>query len=568
MSRESRPKSTSRLAERRYQDHMHSISFSNYEYNTEVYYEDQPVTLEPLIRSYKFLAVSETVKKSKKSKAIAKDGKPKCRVWLPHTIVYKDAEMPTWIFSDSRTGEICKTTNFSDRHVLQQLGDLVDEDRPVVVVKKASWKNKNGNESTLMSTRDLRAALQRSSSGGLTCIQQLVPCKGFKAGFTRAYWRMGQPGLAWQVTNRGFLDDEKLKPRQRLCTQTEDVDSCTIFPQRGSATGESVKVCEEIAMYLERTVQPPVRFSELAADFIRDPSGRTWLIQIKAFKLRTIYVGRSLKPQGAFDTESVIEDEGIKKANKKGSSYKKLVRCFSCLTECTLPDLPFSMSFQMTMETERHMRQRGKFLPWFGRPDFDRKLAQGELYEPHKVCQRCYLLYKAEQQLVDIEEQFAREIGVAVDATEVAATGSDAKHPEQDSDTRARALPPTRLNLYRFYVFLNDLLDLPEWETLELPKDSTLYCEFKLLGLTTRISIPVTASTSETKSAMAIRQMRTLHFFCQDEKELKGWLDAHPHLNIELYADPRRLLGTAQLPLRLFRGQSATKVWSSSSYMI
>ena len=57
-------------------------------------------------------------------------------MWIPHTIVYKDAEMATWLFSDARTGQVCKTTNFSDRHVLQQLGNMDDEDKPVVVVKK------------------------------------------------------------------------------------------------------------------------------------------------------------------------------------------------------------------------------------------------------------------------------------------------------------------------------------------------------------------------------------------------------------------------------------------------
>ena len=44
--------------------------------------------------------------------------------------------MATWLFSDARTGDVCKTTNFSDRHVLQQLGNMEDEDKPVVVVKK------------------------------------------------------------------------------------------------------------------------------------------------------------------------------------------------------------------------------------------------------------------------------------------------------------------------------------------------------------------------------------------------------------------------------------------------
>ena len=124
-----------------------------------------------------------------------------------------------------------------------------------------------------MSTRDLRAALQRSASGGLTCIQQLVTCKGYKAGFTRAWWRVGQPGLAWQVTNRAFMDDKSLEPRKRMCTTTEEIDSCTIFPQRGQATGEYVDLCREVVTYLERTVTPRSAFRSSRRISSRIPRG-------------------------------------------------------------------------------------------------------------------------------------------------------------------------------------------------------------------------------------------------------------------------------------------------------
>jgi len=370
--------------------------------------------------------------------------------------------------------------------------------------------------------------------------------------------------LAWQVTNRSFIDDESIEPRKRMCTTTEEVDSCTIFPQRGQATGEYIELCQQVASYLERTVTPTIRLAELAADFIKDPSGRIWLLQVKSLKVQHPYIGRALQAPTLDDSDAEAEASSSKK--KGPSGYKKLIRCFSCLTECTGSELPFSMSTQMTMQTEHHLRRRGKFLPWFCRPDFSRKMAKGELYEPHKVCQRCYLMYKAEQQLIEVEEQFARAIGVPVDAQESAATGSDVRHPARESNVMSRAMPPSRIGMYRFYVFLNDLVDLPEWDTLELPVTASLYCEFKLFGLTTRILIPREAMPSNEEGGgkndipIPIRQMRTFHFFCSDEHELKAWFDAHQSLNVTLYADPRKILGVASLPLRLFRGQTATKV--------
>ena len=35
--------------------------------------------------------------------------------------------MPTWVYSDPLTGDICKTTNFSERHMLDILGNAADE---------------------------------------------------------------------------------------------------------------------------------------------------------------------------------------------------------------------------------------------------------------------------------------------------------------------------------------------------------------------------------------------------------------------------------------------------------
>ena len=58
--------------------------------------------------------------------------------------------------------QVCKTTNFTEKHVLESLGDLHNETRAVVVLKKPSWDHKESNELSLLNSNDLCSLLQRA----------------------------------------------------------------------------------------------------------------------------------------------------------------------------------------------------------------------------------------------------------------------------------------------------------------------------------------------------------------------------------------------------------------------
>ena len=70
-------------------------------------------------------------------------------------------------------------------------------------------------------------------------------------------------------------------------------------------------------------------------------------------------------------------------------------------------------------------------------------------------------MFKAEQDLMDMEVRFAEAIGVPVNTELVALSGSDTHHTTNgEALLRQVAAPPPEIGMYRFFVFLNELRDL------------------------------------------------------------------------------------------------------------
>eukprot|EP00658_Telonema_sp_P-2_P072038 TRINITY_DN6122_c0_g1_i2.p1 TRINITY_DN6122_c0_g1~~TRINITY_DN6122_c0_g1_i2.p1 ORF type:complete len:500 (+),score=108.33 TRINITY_DN6122_c0_g1_i2:158-1657(+) len=421
-------------------------------------------------------------------------------------------------------------------HILDALGDFSRRRDPVAVLKK------DCSESKLLDTDDLRAV---TTSGHAVCAQQLLRPKGIKVSFTRTLWRSWAPALAWQVTNRNYSDDLTIDPRNRLCTNTAIPNSCTIFAQRGSSVDEFSELCERIVQFLERVVLPAVRFKDLAADFIKDDDGKIWLIQIKAFALHE-------------------QDNGVPKQMSEGDlpsrkGYKKQLKCWSCLVPYGVDRLQCKLTAKMVTSLQHRLRQRGQACTGFDRcaGTADRAAI---LYQPHAVCQQCFQLYQAEQELVQVEEEFARSIGVPVDKEQVALSGSDTSHAP---GPRAHPLPPPpQMHLYRLYIFLDQLRDLPETRNLELPPGTPLHMDFTVLGLRTRIALD--------PSNLAVRKLRTFHCFLENESELKPLLLAMDPIQVHLVATKpsHKVLGTSSLSTRLLPASKLDYVQSFSSALL
>ena len=73
--------------------------------------------LKPYLFFYKFLA--------RKVELIKKDLTKfsKLELWIPDTIVYGDrTDFPFWIYTNHE-GVVCRTENFSERHIVSKLGN-------------------------------------------------------------------------------------------------------------------------------------------------------------------------------------------------------------------------------------------------------------------------------------------------------------------------------------------------------------------------------------------------------------------------------------------------------------
>eukprot|EP00656_Telonema_subtile_P029134 TRINITY_DN3211_c0_g1_i1.p1 TRINITY_DN3211_c0_g1~~TRINITY_DN3211_c0_g1_i1.p1 ORF type:complete len:985 (-),score=194.90 TRINITY_DN3211_c0_g1_i1:57-3011(-) len=528
-----REEKESRFLLKRYNQQLRAVSFTGLSYSHEVLYGNDTVPLAPLSALQPFLAVRESpLRAARRSKAGGSEAS-RLKMWVPHTIVYHRDRAPVWVWSDAH-GQVCKSCEFSESRVLTTLGDARTGDTPVVVVKTPLTENPEGNELKLANSSEIASVMQGLGAGGVGCVQQLLRPKGLKACFTRCLWKESSAAQAWQITNRCFSEDSEEDDRNRLCVNTGLPDSCIIFPQKGVAVDEHAELCERLVRFLTRTLQPSVQFSSLAADFLRDNSNRVWLLQVKAFELRSSGVPRS--PPSHSDTHSALS------SSQRRPSYKKLTKCFSCLVPYRIEQLSSEMTAQMVLSAELHMRARGHSCSWFGRPGFQPAEEASSLYMAHRVCQKCFAVYRVDQELTELEVRFARSIGVPV---QPGLTGSEMVHLE--STDPSMPSPPSSLCSYRLFVWLSELRALPPLEELGLEPSATLFIEFSLFGSLTRVHLKPTG---------AIQKLRTFHFFLERCGELREFLvGTGEELKVHLCVlkPCYRVLATCSLPLHLLK---------------
>ena len=58
----------------------------------------------------------------------------KLELWIPDTIVYGESDYPFWIYTNHE-GVVCRTENFSERHIVSKLGNQYSIDELIAVCK-------------------------------------------------------------------------------------------------------------------------------------------------------------------------------------------------------------------------------------------------------------------------------------------------------------------------------------------------------------------------------------------------------------------------------------------------
>jgi hypothetical protein len=217
---------------------------------------------------------------------------PRLKMLIADTILGCRCPESTWMYT-SADGEVCKAQDYENTALMHRFGDSTDRMLPVAVMKKTSSNSFQANDVKVINTADLAEMLadQQAAAGKFgsdVVIQQFIKCAGSKPWIARTTWIRGRPPKCMIISNRrGFnkpAEDRTLE--SQLCTSISSPASCAIqVTPSAKDCVETVELVERIVKFGEKNIRPVVSFEEMAADFIRDPSGRWWLLQVKAFKL-------------------------------------------------------------------------------------------------------------------------------------------------------------------------------------------------------------------------------------------------------------------------------------------
>eukprot|EP00742_Colponemidia_sp_Colp-10_P005596 GILJ01005982.1.p1 GENE.GILJ01005982.1~~GILJ01005982.1.p1 ORF type:complete len:988 (+),score=146.86 GILJ01005982.1:2024-4987(+) len=540
----------------------------------------------PLVNFYKFLARRpEGTKKDQQSSA------GRLKLWIPDTVVYGDGEGPMWFYS-SKEGYVYRTDSFQDKHVVSKLGNSQRLD-DLVAVSKKPVRDKGGrvlqNRTNVMNTRELSLLVPAitSSAGEKMVIQKFIKCRGPKPFVCRAVWRQDKAPQAWIITGKtGFADEHERNYLKRFCTTTEIAHSCSIIQSSGQACKETWQLTADIKKYTERCLN--VHFDEFVADFIKDEGGQWWFIQVKAFHL----VHKMSPNVAAFvmqndDGEMELEPTATheKTLNLKGE-VQRLVRCKFCQVGYKLDELAFEMTMKMIIDTEDHLRHRGRSFSWLDRADLRSVVDTPLLYRTHRVCRSCYKLYQQTEELKDLEGRFAKAIGIpcgkkAKELKEALMQRIKREQMKNHSngdvesvdDSEVKELEIGRygeamivvkeknyvtdggmLTRCRLLTFFQELRDIPVgWDSTH-----TYSLEYSLFNYTTRMPLEVRRSLRSEITVVPVNKLRVFYFFVDDRKGISDYVNEQKVLTVRLLCGSK-VLGKVSFDLHDFQSSLVNK---------
>ncbi|KAL3671642.1 hypothetical protein V7S43_003555 [Phytophthora oleae] len=462
---------------------------------------------------------------------------------VPDTILYGETGRAVWIYTD-REGYVQRVTEFSDKQVLDKFAEaspamdeqhLVVYKEPVTTLAPAHQNGhgsvtfcSQGNQLRLLNLGEVRTLLNGVMAMHKSfALQRFVKCNGSKAFVQRAVYEAGKPSHAWMISNIESFRDPNAPPSpipgtagpqssprpgltrsvsastintagpegtgnsipvvNRLCTSVQTDKACTFvkLTERGCAAVSELNL--RIVRYIEQRLR--IQLQTFVADFVKDADGEWWLLQVKAFQVRTkIHPGRvfslPLKLRMAYlnyrDTVILDEDDdnhfdgedrrkqrirhrrGIVPLSQR--NIHKLVQCKCCLAAYPSSELSFKMTMKMINDMLLRIRSRlppEKALPFLSSA-FARELPESAVaYESWSVCSYCYAIYERDQQLQRIETKFSAALGLP--NTRTMADGLSRIQDRSytlDPTMNASVMPP-QLTLCRLILVINAIYDIP-----------------------------------------------------------------------------------------------------------
>ena len=391
---------------------------------------------------------------------------------------------------------------------------------PVTVIKRPKYSG-NCSEIHCLTAKQTILNVTNLQYSQVTVVQRFVKSKGPTATITRLVWLNGKGCYAYQIGNKIKYDEvhKEKDSSKRWLASSEVPNSLNIFKMKGKALEELFGMAKELIALVTNTVKPKPKFQTFVADFIKDQDGVWWYIQTKAFTLAPECLVSHMPGAPG-------------RIGKKKAHVMRTHVCAICNVPHRPQELEFSLTLKMIHDMEQHLKQHGRHLAWFDRPEF--RVAQTALwYQPLRVCKSCFDLYTQEQKLEQAELLFAKVIGIPVDSEQrqiasvlaafnkkrrqlIQATGCHTLSPdpcaESPKKSRVPGTPllqapaPNLMTMYRLLLFFYEIHHVPS--NIEGP----LYLKLDFLFTTLKLPIRMALDPANPTS-LPLNKIRVFHFF-------------------------------------------------------
>ena len=382
-----------------YKEYLNVLSVKKINFEFEEYGDYIDDNFQPSIFFFKFLANKPDYEKENFERG--KPPKARLKLYVPDTIILNDLDTNYWIYTDIE-GYVVRAEEI-DSDVIEKFRSIEKDENELIGVSKSPIM-KDGrldeNQLTLLNLDELEKCLF-SKSGSQMAIQRYIKCRGPKAFVCRSVWRRDKPPYLYILTNKINYHDEVKNQNLKYVVNSRETSSYSAFySTSGKHLEETMFYMNNIVKFIEN--HSDIILDELAGDFVKDEAGIWWFINLKAMKVKNLQKfrdehGHPIPPQlGFFMNQRIFIGEDMK-INIRKFDYQNKIKCKLCGIDYSQKKLKYSLTTKMILETDKMVKHaqfdKIKFNV-IDRPDL-KHTDYSMIYLPYRVCEDCYLLFEA-----------------------------------------------------------------------------------------------------------------------------------------------------------------------------
>ncbi|CDW79711.1 UNKNOWN [Stylonychia lemnae] len=420
------------------------------------------------------------------------------KIPMPHTVGLFDERF--YLYTNEK-GYLVYKSHFKDQDFIDACDKPIrhainrTSEAPFIVKKQQDFPPYN-IEKTAIAYKDEKIEEMLTKMEGDVILQQFIHPFGGKATFLRFQYHnpksvSGKLNTAVLVTNRGrIMENLSIKGLQeRAFVNQNIINSFDAFTQKQQ---QGFIILEEIAQQLIEFMicSYRLKMSKIVLDFMKDDNDeKICFMGVKYFEV---------DERSALYKQILCQDDEVKKRelmDKKQDPHEAqlIYQCILCKEHYEKCEMKRVITHKMIIDLKNHLNKRGIFLLEQINPQILNDLNinhQKWKTNTCKVCDICYLIVVAEQDLQNVEKRFAEVQNIPVLKT-------DSKIEEQqmaEMNAIANKGKPKfntsqfkeQLIQWRILITLNQFFDLEKEELDRINKNKEIfYLQIKLFDYIT-----------------------------------------------------------------------------------